>query len=47
MRIVSAASAFPPNYYPQRVLVESFRKNWGEKLERPGCSVGFMNVKNL
>jgi alkylresorcinol/alkylpyrone synthase len=35
LRIVSAASAFPKNYYPQPVLVDAFRKHWGNKLERP------------
>jgi predicted naringenin-chalcone synthase len=35
LRIVSAASAFPKNYYPQPVLVEAFHKHWGTQLERP------------
>ncbi|MBV9300902.1 MAG: type III polyketide synthase [Acidobacteriaceae bacterium] len=36
MRISSAASALPRNYYPQAVLVEAFRKYWGPKLDRFG-----------
>src|SRR5271166_5829198 len=35
MRIVSAASAFPKHYYPQAVLVNAFRKHWGDKLDNP------------
>ena len=35
LRIVSAASAFPKNYYPRPVLVDAFRRHWGNKLERP------------
>ncbi len=34
MRIRSAASALPPHYYPQQVLVEAFRRHWGTRLER-------------
>ncbi|HEX4807896.1 MAG TPA: 3-oxoacyl-[acyl-carrier-protein] synthase III C-terminal domain-containing protein [Bryobacteraceae bacterium] len=34
MRILSAASALPPNYYPQRKLIEKFRKHWGPRLDR-------------
>lgn len=34
MRITSAATALPRNYYPQSVLVEAFRRHWGERLER-------------
>lgn len=34
MRIASAASALPPYYYPQRTLIEAFRKYWGPKIER-------------
>jgi alkylresorcinol/alkylpyrone synthase len=34
MRISSAVSALPPHYYPQRVLLEGFRKYWGPRLER-------------
>jgi alkylresorcinol/alkylpyrone synthase len=35
MRIVSAASAYPKNYYPQHVLIEAFRREWESKLESP------------
>lgn len=35
MRIVSAASAYPKNYYSQQVLIEAFRKDWESKLESP------------
>jgi alkylresorcinol/alkylpyrone synthase len=35
MRIVSAASAYPKNYYPQQVLIEAFRREWESKLESP------------
>jgi alkylresorcinol/alkylpyrone synthase len=34
MRIASAATALPPHYYPQNVLVEAFRRYWGKRLER-------------
>jgi alkylresorcinol/alkylpyrone synthase len=34
MRITSAATALPANYYPQSVLVEAFRRHWGKRLER-------------
>ncbi|MDQ2712068.1 MAG: type III polyketide synthase [Acidobacteriota bacterium] len=34
MRILTAASALPQHYYPQAVLVEAFRKHWGNRLER-------------
>jgi alkylresorcinol/alkylpyrone synthase len=34
MEITSAASALPPHYYPQKVLLEAFRKHWGHRLER-------------
>jgi len=34
MRIASAASALPRHYYSQEVLVEAFRRHWGNKLER-------------
>ena len=35
MRIASAASAFPKNYYPQQVLIEAFRREWESRLESP------------
>ena len=34
MNISSAATALPPHYYPQRVLIDAFRKHWGTRLER-------------
>ena len=34
MHISSAATALPPNYYPQPVLIEAFRKYWGGRLDR-------------
>lgn len=34
MRISSAATALPPNYYPQDVLIDAFRRHWGQRLER-------------
>jgi alkylresorcinol/alkylpyrone synthase len=34
MRILSAASALPRNYYPQNKLIEKFRKHWGPRLDR-------------
>lgn len=34
MRIASAATALPANYYPQNVLIEAFRRHWGPRLER-------------
>ena len=34
MRILSAATALPPHYYPQRALIDAFRKYWGGRLDR-------------
>lgn len=34
MRISSAVSAVPQHYYPQKTLVEAFRKHWGTRLDR-------------
>jgi alkylresorcinol/alkylpyrone synthase len=34
MRIAAAATALPAHYYPQRILVEAFRRHWGKRLER-------------
>jgi alkylresorcinol/alkylpyrone synthase len=34
MRIAAAATALPDNYYPQRTLIEAFRKHWGTRLDR-------------
>jgi alkylresorcinol/alkylpyrone synthase len=34
MRILSASSALPRNHYPQKVLVDAFRRHWGQKIER-------------
>jgi len=34
MEITSAASALPSHYYPQKVLIEAFRKYWGHRLDR-------------
>lgn len=34
MQISSAATALPPHYYPQKVLIDAFRKQWGGRLER-------------
>ncbi len=34
MRISSAASALPQYYYPQKTLIDAFRKFWGPKIER-------------
>ena len=34
MRILSAASALPRNYYPQHKLIEKFREHWGARLDR-------------
>lgn len=35
MKIASAASAFPKNYYPQKVLLEKLQEYWGERLRNP------------
>jgi alkylresorcinol/alkylpyrone synthase len=35
MRILSAASALPPHYYPQAVLREALKMYWGPRLENP------------
>lgn len=34
MKILSAATALPPHYYSQRVLIDAFRKHWGGRLDR-------------
>ncbi|MDQ2842721.1 MAG: type III polyketide synthase [Acidobacteriota bacterium] len=34
MKILAAASALPPYYYPQEELIAAFRKHWGKRLER-------------
>jgi alkylresorcinol/alkylpyrone synthase len=34
MKILSASSALPPNYYPQQVLLDAFKLHWGERLSR-------------
>ncbi len=34
MKILSAATALPPHYYSQRVLIDAFRKYWGGRLDR-------------
>lgn len=34
MNILSAATALPPHYYSQRVLIDAFRKYWGGRLDR-------------
>jgi alkylresorcinol/alkylpyrone synthase len=35
MKIASAASAFPPHYYPQKFLLEELQKYWGDRLRNP------------
>src|SRR5579859_6301996 len=35
MRIASAASAFPKNYYPQKFLLERLQEWWGDRLKNP------------
>lgn len=35
MRIISAASAFPENYYQQETLLAAFQAYWGPKMENP------------
>jgi alkylresorcinol/alkylpyrone synthase len=34
MRILSTATALPAHYYPQKVLIDAFRKYWGGRLDR-------------
>jgi alkylresorcinol/alkylpyrone synthase len=34
MKISSAATALPRYYYPQKTLIEAFRRHWGGKLDR-------------
>ena len=34
MRISSAVSVLPKHYYPQKVLIEAFRRYWGTRLDR-------------
>jgi alkylresorcinol/alkylpyrone synthase len=35
MKIASAASAFPKNYYPQKYLLEKLQQYWGDALKNP------------
>jgi alkylresorcinol/alkylpyrone synthase len=35
MKIVSAASAYPKNYYPQEVLTAAFKAYWASRMEDP------------
>ena len=35
MQIVSAASAFPKNYYPQQQLFDALQDYWGDELQNP------------
>ncbi len=35
MKIIAAASAYPPNYYSQPVLLAALRGFWADRLERP------------
>src|SRR5579863_8259210 len=35
MKIASAASAFPKNYYSQKVLLEKLQEYWGDRLKNP------------
>src|SRR5579859_5770508 len=35
MKIASAASAFPKNYYPQKFLLEKLQEYWGDRLKNP------------
>jgi alkylresorcinol/alkylpyrone synthase len=35
MKIASAASAFPRNYYPQQILAAAAMEYWGDRLENP------------
>ncbi|MGH9620464.1 MAG: type III polyketide synthase, partial [Bryobacteraceae bacterium] len=34
MKISSAATALPPYYYPQKTLIDAFKRYWGSRLER-------------
>jgi len=34
MKITSAATSLPAHYYPQNVLLQAFRKHWGNRLDR-------------
>jgi alkylresorcinol/alkylpyrone synthase len=34
MKILSATTALPLHYYPQKVLIDAFRKYWGGRLDR-------------
>lgn len=36
MKISSAATALPRYYYPQKTLIDAFRRHWGGKLDRFG-----------
>jgi predicted naringenin-chalcone synthase len=35
MKIISAASAFPKNYYPQRTLLDALQRQWSGQLRSP------------
>ena len=34
MKIAAACTALPQHYYPQRTLIDAFRKHWGKRLDR-------------
>jgi alkylresorcinol/alkylpyrone synthase len=34
MKIAAASTALPRHYYPQRTLIDAFRKHWGGRLDR-------------
>ncbi|HZS56890.1 MAG TPA: 3-oxoacyl-[acyl-carrier-protein] synthase III C-terminal domain-containing protein [Bryobacteraceae bacterium] len=34
MRIAAASTALPRHYYPQRTLINAFKKHWGRRLDR-------------
>ncbi len=34
MRIAAASTALPAHYYPQKTLIDAFRKHWGGRLDR-------------
>lgn len=44
MQIVSSASAFPPHYYPQEVLMAALQQYWGDEVANPKFFSGYTGM---
>jgi hypothetical protein len=42
MKVISAASAFPPHHYKQDLVRVALQQYWGDKLVHPDASIGFI-----